>query len=351
MSSERIRRFVGSVQSFQDGGQCRTPFTNLRLWIIEKLANYRLPVDISFGKPHGLTILPYGSTVAGTSLANGDADFAVAFYCISNPCKLIEIERHRQEQVLIEIFSQLRKNSEIGNTQRIFRARVPVIKLSINHNCTSQIDLCCSVNGVQNSLLLRHYMESSPRLHSGCLLAKLWGRSVNILNSHRGWISPYALTILYIFFLQSTGTKFDLQKPASLDDILHACHLGKYSEIDEFNLQLPIRFFNISDIERDIAEFFRFYSHGFDFDSGVIDIRQRSPIFKKDDWIESVKSISTSDRWNLLGHENIFIRDPFEDHNLGRSVDFLKSEQIREVFRVASKQKDSLFFLSDTTSH
>lgn len=347
MASERVQRFVNSFQLAVGGCHQSTLINSLRLWIIEKIGAYKLPSELSEGSHHVLTILPYGSSVAGTSLGNGDADFAVAFYSVTNPCKLIEIDRLKQEQVLSGIFEQIRKNSEIRNTQRIFRARVPVIKFSVDYFDSSNFDLCCSVNGVRNSLLIRKYMESSPRLHLGSLLAKLWGRSVNILNSHRGWLSPYALCILYIYYLQATGMVFSIQPPASLDDILQTCHLGKYSTLAEFNLQLPVRPVDIGDIEMDLAGFFKFYSQDFDFDSAVIDIRQTSPIFSKDEWIDSIKDISSADRWNLLGHENLFIRDPYESHSLGRSVDFLKSEQIRELFRVASRQKDSLFFLSD----
>lgn len=347
ITSERIQRLANSIHHHVGGTPQSTLFNSLRFWIIEKIGDYRLPGDIFNGINHALTILPYGSTVAGTSLGNGDADFAVAFYSISERCKAIEIDRLRQEQVLSELFEQIRKKSEIRNSQRIFRARVPVIKFSIENPTNSNFDLCSSVNGVRNSLLIRQYMEHSPRLHLGCLLAKLWGRSFSILNSHRGWLSPYAMTILYIYYLQTTTAPLSVQPTASLDDLLHTCHVGKYSELQEFNTQLPVRFFDICGIEKDIKGFFKFYSEEFDFDSAVIDIRTTSPIFQKDEWIHSITDISSADRWNLLGHENLFIRDPYEPHSLGRSVDFLKSEQIREVFRVSSKQEDSLFFLND----
>lgn len=352
MSTKKLTTFVGLIRNSVGN---TTPFTKYnfhRLWIENQMKGFEVPKDFIPKDNPSLAVILYGSSVAGTSLDDGDADFAMTFFSCdtSGEYTIMDVDRNNQEKLLSTVFHHIIREQKI-KSQRIFRARVPVIQFQSNVPPYDgfKFDLCLSTNGVRNSLLLRKYMESDSRLHLGCLLAKAWGKQSNILNSRRGWISSYALSIMYIYYFQMV-----LQKDYLVDDskqltrIVSACHKGKYEEISELNTPVTVGPFDPAEIESDISGFFQFYSKGFDFDSNVVDVRAEGRITKKDHWIECVTNLSLKERWNLLGHENLFIRDPFEPHNLGRSVDFLKSEHIREEFRLASQQKDALFFLYDS---
>lgn len=356
MSLKKLNYFLNCIRSnLQDS--CHFAKNNyFRCWLLESLKDYSLPTELTKGNSVSLSPILFGSSVAGTALEDGDADYSLVFYSSTNSlfpnnkCHIIEFNRDQQEKLLSSIYRHVdERSSEKMTAQRIFRARVPVVQFC-SHSAIHKnfkFDVCLSVNGVRNSLLIRQYMESDPRLHIGCVLSKQWGRNYNILNSRRGWISPYALTILFIYYyvMESKKTFFtETDINNHLSHILSVCDEGRYNDIQSLNSSVPLATCDACDVIKDIRGFFRFYSTDFDFDSSVVDIRS-SPIQKKDEWIDKIKDLPSFERWNLLGHENLFIRDPFEPHNLGRSVDFLKSEQIREAFRVSSHKDNPLFFL------
>lgn len=306
-----------------------------RTWLESKLEGFCLPFDKA---PLNLAILLYGSSVAGTSLEDGDADFSLTFYtCSENSAEPFIICRNDQEKVLSSIFNFIRSRAKHDlKTQRIYRARIPVVQF-----CDSRrMDICLSSDGVKNSLLLRKYMESDSRLHLGAVVAKVWARASGIINPRGGFLSSYAITIMFIYFFLQKHRKPFIEENlmnARLRDMLQLCFDDKYSSVPELNAPLRQRWTDYSLIEEDVKHFFQFYSYEFDFDSGVIDVRHEDNIKTKDTWLDRLKGCTDSDRWNLLGHENFLIRDPYETHSLGRSVDFVNSEKIREAFRLASK--------------
>ncbi|KAH8608015.1 putative Cid1 family poly A polymerase [Trypanosoma vivax] len=185
-------------------------------------------------------------------------------------------------------------------------------------------------------------MELDPRLRAGVLWAKSWGRSQNILNARRGWISPYALTVVCIYFMQVSKRTNSIIDEDTVNDIL--CDTARVAAGDVgvvhprcYNI-LPLRAVNVKDVLDDVRDFFIFFrgSDQFDFDKDVVDIRTRNKIVSKEQWLSEVKDLDSLLRWERLGYEAIMIRDPYEDHNLGRSVDFFRAENIRETFRLAS---------------
>ncbi|AIN98283.1 RNA polymerase II, putative [Leishmania panamensis] len=322
-------------------------------------------VSFDIGAKEGMrcvspVVLPYGSIVSGTSLRDGDADYIVSFpLALESTCQSIAcvIERERQEKLLSDIFVHIRKNNRDDELypQRIFRARVPIVQYVRKSACEiSKFDICLSLGGLKNSLLLRQYMAGDPRLRLGVLGAKQWGRDHQILNTRRGWISPYALSIMYIHFMKSTGrTTFAFDEEAvsqRVNEIISTAaeSEGDISQVDELASVLPLQDADISLVQKDVFDFFAFYSTpgGFDFDASVVDIRSRERFSSKDQWCESLHELDEKERWQLLGHEVILLRDPFEPHSLGRSVDFFRGEEIREKFRSASVKKEPLSFFA-----
>ncbi|GET88452.1 hypothetical protein, conserved [Leishmania tarentolae] len=305
-------------------------------------------------------VLPYGSIVSGTSLTDGDADYIISFPIVSENTQhtgACVIEREQQEKFLSDIFSHIRKcSSDVElHPQRIFRARVPIVQYvrkSAQEN--TKFDLSLSLGGLKNSLLLRQYMASDPRLRLGVLATKQWGREQQILNARRGWISPYALSIMYIHFMKETdrtALSFDEEAIGQRVDAIVSsaaeCE-GDISHVDELANILPLREADISLVQKDVFDFFSFYSTpgGFDFDASVVDIRSRDRFSNKDQWCESLHELDEKERWHLLGHEVIFLRDPFEPHSLGRSVDFFRGEEFREKLRSAAVNKEPLSFFA-----
>ncbi|KPA78402.1 putative mitochondrial RNA polymerase II [Leptomonas pyrrhocoris] len=332
-----------------------------RKWLQNLLHTFTLEADKSVEKPVASPIvLPYGSIISGTSFRDGDADYAVVFSAadeIAHKYNNVVIERERQEKVLADLFSHIRQNNSSVDLQpqRIFRARMPIVQyVRKSPEGDSKFDLSLSIDGLKNTLLLRSYMVGDPRLRLGILCAKQWGREHQVLNARRGWISPYALTIMYIYFMKATGRT---QLYISEDDIAERVKVivdivggtgGKLEDVEEFASILPFDDVDTSIVQQDVHEFFNFYGDPscFDFDVSVVDIRSRDRFATKDEWCEAIKDLGEEDRWHLLGHENVLLRDPFEPHSLGRSVDFFRGEEMREKFRTAALKRDALSFLS-----
>ena len=68
------------------------------------------------------------------------------------------------------------------------------------------MDLSVALEGCRNSLLVRAYMQQYPiAIRGATLLLKHWGRRQQILNARRGWLSPYALTIMFIHAMHEHG--------------------------------------------------------------------------------------------------------------------------------------------------
>nr|CCC50953.1 conserved hypothetical protein [Trypanosoma vivax Y486] len=314
------------------------------------------------------TVLMYGSSIAGTAFRGGDADYAVVFpFSLSSSdslCKMCprthpsfcEVKRDQHRIFLLSILDHIRKtdNSGLLGCELICSARVPVVRIARQLRETSEVinfDVSLSLDGLRNSLLLRLYMELDPRLRAGVLCAKSWGRSQNILNARRGWISPYALTVMYIYFMQVSKRTNSIIDEDTVNDIL--CDTARVAAGDVgvvhprcYNI-LPLRAVNLKDVLNDVRDFFIFFggSGQFDFDKDVVDIRTRNKIVSKEQWLGEVQHLDSQSRWERLGYEAIMFRDPYEDHNLGRSVDFFRAENIRETFRLASIKdiEDAIF--------
>lgn len=327
-------------------------------WLQGVLKGFSFDGDALMTAHASPVVLPYGSVVSGTSFADGDADYTVSFP-ITAPDSTASgarvIERERQEKVLSEVFAHIKRQNKDAELQpqRIFRARVPIVQYARKGDGgVHKFDLSLSLDGLKNSLLLREYMASDARLRLGVLGAKQWGRENKILNARRGWISPYALTIMYIHFMKQSGRTSagfeEDQITRRVHEIVAAAAKsdGDLTEMTEFASTLPLHEADISTVERDIYDFFAFYGDpdGFDFDTAVVDIRSSNRFSSKDQWSEAIAQLDEKERWHLLGHEVILLRDPFEPHSLGRSVDFFRGEEIREKFRTAASKKEPLTF-------
>lgn len=332
-----------------------------RSWLQNMLSTFTLGAETALGGPHASPIvLPYGSIVSGTSFADGDADYAVVFLAKDAASQRYTdqvIKREEQEKVLSDLFAHIRQNNSSVNLQpqRIFRARIPIVQyIRKSVEGESKFDLSLSIDGLKNSLLLRAYMAADPRLRLGVLCAKQWGREQQILNARRGWISPYALTIMYIYFMKATGrSQLSLNESEIVERVKVIVDLAAKAdflleELEEFGSVLPLADVDVSKVQDDVYSFFNFYGNPecFDFDVSVVDIRLHDKLNTKDEWCEALKQLSEEERWHLLGHESVLLRDPFEPHSLGRSVDFFRGEEIRERFRTAALKRNMLSFLS-----
>lgn len=237
-------------------------------------------------------------------------------------------------------------------------------------------DLSLSLDGCKNSLLLRLYMERSPRLRAVTLALKRWARRHRFLNARRGWISPYALTVMVVHFMEATGrldggflptTAVNGILAAIASEALAAATSSSSSSSGgtapaitlhhpAMTTALPVEpvLAALDHLLDDMVAFFAYYGGAatdapaapFEPDEGVIDIRPAAEgrFATKHDWLTSavadggLAGLSDTERWHRIGHGVLLLRDPYEGHSLGRSVEFFRAESIREAFRQAALQ-------------
>ena len=115
--------------------------------------------------------------------------------------RMIDVESKKAAASLSRVEDAPRKKMGDGlvgsknSAENLFQNMTSVIYRKKEH-----YDLSLAISGVQNSLLLRHYMERDPELRAAALMLKYWGRKRRLLNARRGWISPYALTIMFVHY-------------------------------------------------------------------------------------------------------------------------------------------------------
>ena len=262
-------------------------------------------------------------------------------------------------------------------------------------------DLTLSLYGVKNSLLLREYVRRFPIVRPLLLLIKLWGHTQNIIDSRNGWFSSYALTLMMIEFLQLSN-RIAVINPRN---VRIEPDPSKYDDWIEFqDNHVP------NDIRLILQEFFQYYANQFDFDEHVVDVsgvdleqnlevgpsdpQCENRVGKKSiensstdviawrvtpEWIilhdsvdgniyapkrkerragvlepyftaEEEKSLTDEEKWHRVGHARIQIRDPYEAHSLGRSVEFFKAEAFRELLEqsieLTSERKEFTDFVT-----
>uniref|UniRef100_A0A7S1W5P7 RNA uridylyltransferase n=1 Tax=Neobodo designis TaxID=312471 RepID=A0A7S1W5P7_NEODS len=198
-------------------------------------------------------------------------------------------------------------------------------------------DLSARAHGVRNSLLIRAYMNQSPLARAGSVFVKRWSKRCGLNNSLKGFITSYAVTLLWIHFLVVKGhVKFvpTDQFPARPDPSIALEHVetvpAAVRESEAFALQLGLL----------LRDFYRFYAYEFDWSQSVVSVSQpTSPSKERLGWTlaNEVKAQKFRDRvWYRM-----CIEDPFEHNlNLGRHLSPNKVVHALSTFRAAVRSID-----------
>ena len=312
-------------------------------------------------------VLTFGSALVGTAFRQGDIDFTLGFRVVpihppatppppattANITSVLSgfavFAHDFHSTVLSNVYDHVVAASPETQLQRIYRARIPILQfhpllqgapVKETPLRSAAFDVSVSLDGCRNSLLLRRYTMKYPVVRTLSMLLKQWGRCRHILNARRGWLSPYALTILVIHFLHSKGLIELFDQSVVDNELSEVCddsHIATMLEAFSMGPHEPC----LLDVAPLMQAFFQFYSEEFDFDEDVVDIRVGdSKIQRLSQWMKKLEVLpSDKDRWNRVGYGIILIRDPFEEHSLGRSIDFFRAESLREEFRTLALQQ------------
>lgn len=179
--------------------------------------------------------------------------------------------------------------------------------------CNDAIPIDFSVNAVSplhNAALLTECGHMEPRARELILLVKRWAKDRGICHAAKGHLSPYAWSLLCIFFLQ-TGLPGGESLLPCLDGFKSASRLAKKA-VEEKDVPQPTG--STKKTSELFADFMKFYCQVFEWKSEAISVR--SGVRGKPGLALPLHIIVEDDgKTTVIGPS---IEDPFDEaHNLG----------------------------------
>ncbi|CAG0897386.1 unnamed protein product [Darwinula stevensoni] len=163
------------------------------------------------------SVAPFGSSVNGFGKHGCDTDIVIRPTSVEEfgdpqsrlvfETKAVPGNQRLQTQLYLELIGDLLANHVPGcsNIIRILQARVPIVRF--NHDLAgTQCDISMDPMGHRMSELLWLCTQVDPRVAPLVFAVRRWAQGVQLTNPAPGrWISNFSLTLLVIFFLQSTS--------------------------------------------------------------------------------------------------------------------------------------------------
>ena len=273
--------------------------------------------------------------------------------------------------------------------------------------CCIDFDVSLRTFGLRNSLLLQQYMQQPIKVYIeasllkpngkfstenhyyhqsysivrlGALFIKKWGKQSGVIDSKQGYLTSYALNILWIYFLYQNNYIYYIDTQAipstilynsnnTMDNTTHSkifneavikeklkwlhettpqnpsyfsildkhlniiCQRGshgacKYLNESEYEADLDIISpYIYNELARIILHFFSFYTYEFNWDNHVISIKSRGIITKNElNWMPD-QSKEKGAKYLLC------IEDPYENNlNLGRHIGVVRKIKVMNAF-------------------
>lgn len=226
------------------------------------------------------------------------------------------------------------------------RERIPGVRKMWQHNQRTpeifaiDFDLSCRYHGIRNSWLLRRYLEQDEVFRMGNVFLKKWSKACGINNSRVGFLTSYAISVLWVYFLlRRNAVAF-----VAPDDVPLLPDPAAQGEIPYVPLWPPL-----GDAAADAArttrlgallrDFFYFYGEEFDWATQVVTIRQAC-LTEADVRTKADLGWLTDNTASLLLRERSYhgfsIEDVYEDDlDLGRHLTPDKAAWSRLQFRLA----------------
>ena len=196
-------------------------------------------------------------------------------------------------------------------------------------------DMSCRAHGIRNSWFMRQYLAQSGAARVGNVFLKKWSKLSGVNNPKKGYLTSYAMSILWVYYLLHVGhIKFIDPKSVPEDPRKNPSlvHIPLLPEGPKERLELSRKTAEL------IKGFFKFYGYDFDLVQNVVSLCRESPTTKETlGWTldNEIHSEIFRDRvWYRFS-----IEDPYEANlSLGRHLSPVKSSHVVVEFRKAYKQ-------------
>uniref|UniRef100_A0A8R1I1L6 PAP-associated domain-containing protein n=1 Tax=Caenorhabditis japonica TaxID=281687 RepID=A0A8R1I1L6_CAEJA len=281
-------------------------------------------------------IVPTGSSVSGLATSNSDLDVAIhipqaikVMHCFTDRIvffRKIQLEILQIVRRIVVNDEEFKKRINFDKGVQLVQAQIQILKIETvdGIECDISVVLETFLSSMHNSLLIRHFHHIDSRFGPLCAIVKQWAASTEVKKPKEGGFNSYALVLLVIHFLQC-GTlppilphiqeiyegknviaQDEHRFPKKLD--FGAPLPGKIPEIEINPAPVALLFF----------QFVHYYLH-FDFQKYYISMRKAMVINRN-------RSHSSDVR--IQDKKEVYIQDPFDSHNPGRTVNSLKNIKI-----------------------
>ena len=182
--------------------------------------------------------------------------------------------------------------------------------------------------GPRNSTLLKRILQSAGEpAFVACSMIKKWGKVHGVSNSRAGFLSSYALVLMFCFYLQRAGHA----KYVEHTSVHHASQLSA--------CPVPQR---LSQEERLVCRdlllgFFRFYTH-FDWSKHAVTLRVApSEEVTSEELGFTLAKVITKLRGHKKDHSHVLmvVHDPYEEVNCTRRISYPKFLFVSALFRAS----------------
>uniref|UniRef100_A0A1I7UXN1 PAP-associated domain-containing protein n=1 Tax=Caenorhabditis tropicalis TaxID=1561998 RepID=A0A1I7UXN1_9PELO len=336
---------------FNESKQPREEFERKMDWC------YQLKNIISKHNPDWLfNIVPTGSTVTGLATKNCDLDVAIH---IPQAARVLNIEydnipedemknhwRRRQLEILQIVRITLKNDEQIRSRinwekgVQLVQAQIQILKIETVDEIECDISVVMEpfLSSMHNSFMIWHLVHIDQRFAPLCAVVKQWGSSTGVKNPKDGGFNSYALVLLVIHFLQC-GTSPPILP--NLSKVYEGCNFIAMNDMEyplllDFDAplpnELPVIRQNYGTVSRLFLEFLHYY-HKFDFSCNYISMRESRVLSRFNSPNPNVRDEKLKE---------VYIEDPFDAHNPGRTVRNLRNIRkiINETLNMFIPQKD-----------
>lgn len=345
LSSEKEKRIIrGITARLRDAGfrfEELDPVLHTRIPVVRRKRTEREPLKLHATPPVSQIRFRFDSSVAeqqfrGSRLATLiDTYAAIEVPGLADPRARTLVLNVPDTTDAIHLMSRRERIHGVRKDWLGFR-RTPEI-FSID------FDLSCRFHGIRNSWLLRRYLAQDAVFRLGNAFLKTWSKACGVNNSRIGFLTSYAVSVLWIYYLLRRG-EVEFVNPADVpvlpdpEEQMNVPYIALWPPLEDAAAELA-RQRRLGTLLRG---FFFFYGEAFDWATHVVTIRQpgtgadgAAALCTKADlgWEKSdTLSLVLRDRcYHIFSIEDVYE----DDLDLGRHLTPEKADWTRLQFRLA----------------
>ncbi|KAL7424383.1 hypothetical protein Q5752_000065 [Cryptotrichosporon argae] len=268
-------------------------------------------------------LLSFGSSCNSFGLRNSDMDLVVL---IDDP------EAALDPSTFVQMIGDLLERETNFDVKPLPKARIPIIKLNLAASPGLPFGIACDIGienrlAIENTRLLLTYATIDPaRVRTLVLFLKVWAKRRRINSPYRGTLSSYGITLMVLFFL------VHVKQPPVLPNLQRIAPVRPITEEEMMLEGRNVYFFddvemlrqewssvNFESVGELLVDFFRYFSHDFQFNTMVLSLRAGALTKESKGWTNDIDVGGLNEM--ARDRNRLCIEDPFEiSYNVARTV-------------------------------